>query len=492
MGSDSDLEIMQEAAEFLDKLEIPYEMTIASAHRSPERMAEIVKNARERGIRVIVAGAGGAAHIAGVAASLTHLPVIGVPIKSQSLGGLDSLLSMVQMPPGVPVATVAVNGGKNAGILAAQILAASDEAITSKLKAYKEEIKESVLAKAAKLEALGYKKYGEQKGGKNPGIGVLAGMDIPELGQKHSGKVRDFYIGKERRVLITTDRQSAFDVQLGHVPYKGAVLNLLSEFWFAKTRHIVPNHMISVPDPNVMIVKNSEAIPIEMIVRGYISGVTQTSLWYSYERGERMIYGMRFPDGLRKNQKLPNPVITPTTHGGGPGGHDERLTKQEIIEKSIADKGLYEQMERISLELFAFGSELCERRGVILVDTKYEFGICDGQLTLIDEFHTPDSSRFWIAGTYQERFEQGLEPENFDKEFIRLWYAERGYKGDGPAPPMSEDIISQASRRYIEVYEKITGNTFERFPYLVEDRIKKNIRDALLQGQPPKAGYSVS
>ena len=193
-----------------------------------------------------------------------------------------------------------------------------------------------------------------------------------------------------------------------------------------------------------------------------------------------MIYGMAFPDGLSKNQKLLMPVITPTTHGSGPGGHDERLTKQEILEKGIAGKELYEQMEQASLALFSFGSELCAKQGIILVDTKYEFGLCDGVLTLIDEFHTPDSSRFWIANTYEERFGQGLEPENFDKEFIRLWYAERGYKGDGPPPPMSEELVSKASQRYIEVYEKITGNTFERFPYPIEERIKNNTKDALL------------
>lgn len=294
---------------------------------------------------------------------------------------------------------------------------------------------------------------------------VLKTVDIPKLGKKSQGKVRDFYIKDEKRILVTTDRQSAFDVILGFIPYKGAVLNQLAAFWFTKTRHIISNHMISVPHPNVLIAKNCDPIPVEMVVRGYISGVTKTSIWYSYERGERKIYGITFPDNLRKNQKLRQPVITPTTHGGGKSGHDERLTREEIIKRKIVDKKLYAQMEKVSLALFDFGSKLCKRRGLILVDTKYEFGLYKGKLTLIDEIHTPDSSRFWIAKTYTERFEKGLEPENFDKEFLRLWYAKRGYRGDGKPPAMSKQLIIDLAKRYINVYEKITGKVFKAYQY---------------------------
>src|SRR5260221_5688084 len=304
---------------------------------------------------------------------------------------------------------------------------------------------------------------------------VLEKIEIPHLGKKQSGKVRDFYVGKEERVMVTTDRQSAFDVVLGCIPYKGAVLNQLAAFWFEKTQNIVLNHMISVPDLNILIARNCEGIPIEMIVRGYISGVTKTSIWYSYEKGERIIYGQKFPEGLKKNQKLPSPVITPTTHGGGPSGHDERLTKEEILEKKIVSKKLYEQMEKVSLELFDFGSKLCKKRGLILVDTKYEFGIYKGKLMLMDEIHTPDSSRFWVAKTYRKKFSSGEEPENFDKEFLRLWYAEKGYKGDGTPPKMSKDLIVALSQRYIAVYEKITGKKFKAFAYPIEKRITKNI-----------------
>jgi len=308
---------------------------------------------------------------------------------------------------------------------------------------------------------------------------MLKTIDIPSLGKKHQGKVRDFYIKDDKRILITTDRQSAFDVVLGCIPFKGSVLNLLSAYWFKKTKRIIDNHMISVPDPNVMIVKNCEPIPVEMVVRGYISGVTKTSIWYSYQQGERLIYGTRFPDGLRKNQILPKPVITPTTHGGGKGGHDDRLTREEILKRKVIKKKLYEEMEKAAYKLFDYGSKLCKKRGLILVDTKYEFGLYKGKLMLMDEIHTPDSSRFWIAKTYLKRFKKGLEPENFDKEFLRLWYTNKGYKGDGTPPKMSYNLITSLAKRYIAVYEKITGKKFESYKYPIEERIITNLRSYL-------------
>lgn len=308
---------------------------------------------------------------------------------------------------------------------------------------------------------------------------VLKATHLPNLGKRMQGKVRDIYLLQDKRVTVTTDRQSAFDVILGHIPYKGAVLNQLAAFWFEKTKHIVPNHMISIPDPNVLVSKNCEMIPVEMVVRGYLSGVTNTSIWSSYAKGEREIYGIQFPDGMKKNQKLSTPVITPTTHPeAGSVLHDERLTRNEIIENKIVDKKLYEQMEKAALELFDFGNKWCEKNGLILVDTKYEFGIYDGKLILIDEIHTPDSSRFWIADTYTERLNKGQEPENFDKEFLRLWYADRGYKGDGKPPEMTQDLIVQTAKRYIAVYEKITGREFKTFQYPIENRIIQNLEKA--------------
>ncbi len=306
---------------------------------------------------------------------------------------------------------------------------------------------------------------------------VLKTIDLPKLGKKYQGKVRDFYILHDKRVTVTTDRQSAFDVILGFIPFKGAVLNELAAFWFEKTKKIVPNHVISVPDPNVLVSKNCKIIPVEMVVRGYLSGVTKTSIWYSYERGERTIYGMKFPDGMKKNQKLSKPIITPTTHPeAGSKLHDERLTRKEILEQKIVDKKLYEQMEKVSLALFDYGSKWCLRHGLILVDTKYEFGIYNGKLTLIDEIHTPDSSRFWKADSYKTRFAKGQEPENFDKEFLRLWYAQKGYRGDGKPPKMSDELLVALAQRYIKVYEIISGKKFNAFQYPIEKRIKENIK----------------
>jgi phosphoribosylaminoimidazole-succinocarboxamide synthase len=301
-------------------------------------------------------------------------------------------------------------------------------------------------------------------------------VELPELGPKQNGKVRDFYSYNGKRVTITTDRQSAFDQMLGHVPFKGSVLNLLAAWWFEQTKQIVPNHLIAVPDPNVLVSHECQAIPVEMIVRGYMSGVTKTSIWYSYQQGERHIYGLDFPDGLVKNQRLPSPAITPTTHGGGTDGHDERLTRDEIIDRGIVERELYEQMERASLALFEFGSRRAKEQGLILVDTKYEFGLYEDKLMLIDEVHTPDSSRFWKADSYDERMRAGQEPDNFDKEFIRLAYAAKGYRGDGPAEPMSQDLIVQAAQRYIGVYEILTGQTFEPYEYPIEQQIQESIR----------------
>jgi len=290
---------------------------------------------------------------------------------------------------------------------------------------------------------------------------ILKTASLKSFGKKYSGKTRDFYIVNDKRIIVSTDRISAFDRVLDYIPHKGRVLNLLSIFWFDKTRDIIPNHFISSLDVNTMVVKNAKLIPIEMVVRGYITGVTDTSIWGSYEKGERIIYGLRFKNGLRKNQKLPKPIITPTTKAEK--GHDERLTKKEIIKRKIVSKKVYSQMEKTALRLFEKGTKICEKAGIILVDTKYEFGIyppIGGKLILIDEIHTPDSSRFWIKKTYLERLKKGLEPENFDKEFMRIWFAKQGYKGDGKPPKMPKSFIQKISNRYISIYEKTTGKKF--------------------------------
>jgi len=294
---------------------------------------------------------------------------------------------------------------------------------------------------------------------------------------KMSGKVRDWYdLPDGKRLIITTDRLSAFDRILAAVPYKGQVLNQLSAWWFENTKDIIPNHLVSLPDPNAAVVHIAEPFPVEVIVRGYITGVTSTALWYRYSIGERDIYGYRFPNGLQKNQALPEPIITPTTKGGVTG-HDERLTCTEVLEKGLLDQQTWDQVQSAALSIFRRGQEVARKAGIILVDTKYEFGrAADGSVMLIDEVHTPDSSRFWKADTYQTRVAAGKDPENFDKEFVRLAYAEKGYRGDGEIPSMPDELWVSASQRYIQIYEMLTGKEFVPGTYPVQERMLENLK----------------
>ena len=309
---------------------------------------------------------------------------------------------------------------------------------------------------------------------------AFEGSSLP-MPNPRSGKVRDWYdLPGGRRLIVTTDRLSAFDRNLAVVPFKGQVLNQLSAWWFEQTRPILANHMVSLPDPNAMVVVEVETIPIEVIVRGYITGVTSTALWRRYELGERTIYGYNFPEGFRKNQALPEPIITPTTKGGVTG-HDERLTCKQVIDLGLLDPLTWDQVQSAALGLFKRGQEIAARAGMILVDTKYEFGRApDGQILLIDEVHTPDSSRFWKASSYLEHFEKGKEPDNFDKEFIRLAYVERGYRGEGDPPAMPIDLWASASQRYIDIFERLTNESFIPGSYPVEPRLEENLRKANL------------
>ncbi len=299
------------------------------------------------------------------------------------------------------------------------------------------------------------------------------------LPERQSGKVRDWYsLPNGQRLIVTTDRLSAFDRVLMRVPFKGQVLNQLSAWWFEQTSDIIQNHIVSIPDPNAAIVKIAEPILVEVIVRGYITGVTSTALWYRYSLGERNIYGYDFPECLQKNACLPEPIITPTTKGGLTG-HDERLTCAEVVQHGLLDAKTWEQVQTAALAIFKRGQEIANKAGLILVDTKYEFGIAlDGSVVLIDEVHTPDSSRFWKADTYQERFVAGKDPENFDKEFVRIAYAEKGYRGDGEIPPMPDELWVSASQRYIQIYEMLTGQAFESGAYPIEERLLANLKNA--------------
>ncbi|WP_179188721.1 phosphoribosylaminoimidazolesuccinocarboxamide synthase [Kiloniella majae] len=313
-------------------------------------------------------------------------------------------------------------------------------------------------------------------------INRLTDATYPELPKHYQGKVRDAYdLPDGRRIMIATDRQSAFDRILAAVPHKGQVLNQTARFWFEKTEDICPNHVISFPDPNVVIGRNLEMLPIEMVVRDYMTGSTETSIWPMYQRGERNLYGHDFPEGLMKNEKLPETIITPTTKAAQ-GDHDAPITATQIVDQGILSKDVWEELARLSLALFARGREIAAKNGLILVDTKYEFGVDqDGRITLADEIHTPDSSRYWIAESYQERMDKGLEPESLDKEFLRLWVSQRcdPYKDDIPDIP--DDTLETFSEKYINLFERVTGETFKResFDQPLRERIRDNLAKIL-------------
>lgn len=301
----------------------------------------------------------------------------------------------------------------------------------------------------------------------------LRETNFTRLGEREVGKVRDSYKQPGQRILVTTDRISAFDCVLGTIPFKGQVLNQLAAFWFELTRTIAPNHVIAVPDPNVMVVTECDQLPVEMIVRGYITGVTKTSLWYNYEHGVRNYCGIALPEGLRKDQQLPQPILTPTTKREA---HDRPVSRDEILAEGLLSAELFEAAAAICLKLFEFGVRHAAKQGLILVDTKYELGTHDGRLIVSDEIHTPDSSRYWFADTYAERFAQGAEQRKIDKEYVREWYAARGFRGEGPPPPMPDDVRLEAARRYIQTYEIITGREFTATDEPAEQRIATNLR----------------
>jgi len=304
------------------------------------------------------------------------------------------------------------------------------------------------------------------------------GLDWPYA--RGQGKVRDlFSLPDGRRLLVATDRLSAFDRVLTAVPFKGQVLNELSAFWFERTADISPHHLLAVPDPNVSLVRECTPLPVEVIVRGYITGVTKTSLWTLYATGERHVYGYTLPEGLRKNDPLPAPLITPTTKAG-PGQHDERLTCAEVVERGFVDANTWEAVQAAALAIFRRGQEIAQSAGFLLVDTKYEFGRApDGTVMLIDEVHTPDSSRFWTGEGFAQAQRVGDEPEQWDKEFLRLWYVEQGYRGDGEPPKLPEEVIVETARRYIALFEGLTGQPFQPAPYPAALRIARALQTYL-------------
>lgn len=298
------------------------------------------------------------------------------------------------------------------------------------------------------------------------------------LPDRRVGKVRVSYVLPDGdRLFVTTDRLSAFDRIIAGVPYKGQVLNELAAWWFRATESIVPNHVVSAPDPNVLVARAATPLPVEVIVRGYITGVTSTSLWRRYSEGERLIYGYRFPEGLEKNTPLPTALVTPTTKADA-GDHDMPLTVADVVDKGLVEAGLWKRVQEAALAVFALGQEVAAKAGLILADTKYEFGLADdGTLLLIDEMHTPDSSRFWEAASYPDRLAAGEEPESLDKEVIRRALDDAGYRGDGTPPTLAPEVWEETTRRYITAYERVTGRSFVPGAYPVAPRVQAAVAE---------------
>ena len=281
--------------------------------------------------------------------------------------------------------------------------------------------------------------------------------------ERYDGKVRDCYIDRERgeRIIVVTDRLSAFDAVVGSIPSKGQVLNQLATFWFEQTAHIAPNHMLRVPDPNVMIARECTPLPVELVMRAYLTGVTSTSIWKAYERGDRTFCGHALPAGMRKNQRLPAPLLTPSTKAAK-GDHDVSVSRDELLAMGRISPAVFERAAAIAAALFAAGQAHAAKQGLILADTKYELGLdASGEIVVIDEIHTPDSSRYWYADDHEARLARGEEPRSLDKEFVRRWLADdANWTGDGPPPVMPDEVRLEAARRYIASYELVTGRPF--------------------------------
>jgi phosphoribosylaminoimidazole-succinocarboxamide synthase len=306
---------------------------------------------------------------------------------------------------------------------------------------------------------------------------TLDNVNLTLPGERSVGKVREAWARDGRRLIVTTDRVSAFDRVLTTIPFKGQVLNQLALFWFDRTRDLVPNHVLATPDPNAIVVQDLEPLKVEMVVRAYITGNTSTSAWTHYAKGLREFCGNHLPDGLRKDERLAEPIVTPSTKADQ-GEHDESVSPAEIVARGHLDQGTMDKLVEISLALFKRGAELSAQQGVILVDTKYEFGRDrEGRVVLMDEIHTPDSSRFWYADSYQQLFESGEEQRRIDKDHLRTWLAAHGFKGDGPAPTVPHEVRCQVAEKYIEAFETITGEAFVAEPGDVLTRLQAGIRD---------------
>lgn len=470
MGSASDMPYCEKIAAALSALGIQSDLRVASAHKVPARLMQVIAayEACPRPI-VYVAVAGRSNALSGMLDCAVSAPVISCPPPSDAFGGAD-IFSSIRMPSGVAPAFVLEPG--TAALLAAKILGVYDDGMRANVMSLQKANRDRLYVDDAESVT---KSYGPmiaaaREGGisttETDAEGVFGpGGSAIVLGRS-VGKVREAYSfkgksGEDLLALVTTDRQSAFDRVLAAIPFKGAVLNLTAAWWFENTKHIVDNHVVSVPHPYVTVAKKCSPFPVEFVVRGYITGSTATSLWKNYSGGVRTYCGIEFKDGLVKNQKLEENVLTPTTKAEI---GDEPIAPVDVVKRGLMTQEDWDVCAKASMELFAFGQKVAAERGLILVDTKYEFGRdADGRICLIDEVHTPDSSRYWLATSYDKRMREGKEPQNVDKEFLRLWFRDNcdPYDTEKALPAAPDELVDELSRRYIMLYELITGKAFD-------------------------------
>lgn len=475
MGSGSDMKYCTKIADALSALGIDSELRIASAHKTPARLINVIA-AYEACPRpkLYIAVAGRSNALSGMLDCAVTAPVISCPPYSDTFAGAD-LFSSIRMPSGVAPALVLEPAA--AALLAAKTLGVYDVSVRANVAALQKANRDRLYVDDAVSVTKTYatmiadvRREGKTMIDTDPTLVFgAAGKDV--VAAVRNGKVRDQYdfVGNDGEgndnanlvALVTTDRQSAFDRVLAAIPFKGAVLNLTAAWWFENTTNIIPNHVVSVPHPNVTIARRCKPFPVEFVVRGYITGSTDTSLWKNYSQGVRNYCGIEFPDGLVKNQKLEFNVLTPTTKEviG-----DRPISPNEVVAEDLMSQADWDTCANAAMKLFEYGQKVASDNGLILVDTKYEFGKDDdGTIRLIDEMHTPDSSRYWLATSYMARISKGEEPENIDKEFLRLWFRDNcdPYDKSKDLPDAPSDLVDELSRRYIMLYELITGQGFD-------------------------------
>ncbi|CDF36166.1 fusion protein of phosphoribosylaminoimidazole carboxylase and phosphoribosylaminoimidazole-succinocarboxamide synthase, chloroplast or mitochondrial precursor [Chondrus crispus] len=475
MGSGSDMKYCSKIADALTALGIDSELRIASAHKIPARLLSVIE-AYEACPRpkLYIAVAGRSNALSGMLDCAVTAPVISCPPYSDTFGGAD-LFSSIRMPSGVAPALVLEPAG--AALLAAKTLGVYDPQVRQSVATLQKANRDRLfiddalsVTKTYAPQIAAVREAAQTMVETTPSL-VFASAAAATVSAVRNGKVRDQYdfvgndnAGNEKAnlvALVTTDRQSAFDRVLAAIPFKGAVLNQTAAWWFENTRHIIPNHVVSVPHPNVTIARRCKPFPVEFVVRGYITGSTDTSLWKNYSNGVRNYCGIDFPEGLAKNQKLDANVLTPTTKEDA---GDRPIAPKDVVAEGLMSQADWDTCAKAAMSLFEYGQKVAGDNGLILVDTKYEFGRDDdGTIRLIDEVHTPDSSRYWLSTSYKARTSKGEEPENIDKEFLRLWFRDNcdPYDKSKELPDAPADLVDELSRRYIMLYELITGQSFD-------------------------------